>query len=153
MASNKLQLELLWWVATFLIALLFCVPILLKISSFSYLPILIVFIVLAVTFTRYIFFLKHTFLAHRQILKVALFIITIPVIFLLIEQVNGFISYVDTGEIMEEMKFLQFDAIKRLRKYIITVTMFFGVSAVISTIAFGFRMIQSVWLLRNRGRV
>ncbi len=65
-------LEIIWWVATATVAFALIYPIRRALPVWPFQGWNIAFIVIVITFTRYIFLLRHTFLAKRQVLKVAL---------------------------------------------------------------------------------
>src|SRR5690606_24809225 len=128
-------------------------PILSKTDDYPFLAVNIVFIVVFVTFTRYIFLLKHTFLAKQQLLKIGIVLISIPVIFMLIHQINIFQTFLDENGIEGLAGDLPFGQREKVAKFIRAEMLFFGVGSVISSILLPIRLVVSVWRTRNRGTV
>lgn len=149
--SLYFRLELIWWIFTLILVAGVLYPILSKIENFPFLAANIVFILVFVTFTRYIFLLKHTFLAKQQILKIAIVLIGIPIIFLLINQINLFQTFLDENGIEGIVGDLPFGKRENIAKFIRAEMLFFGVGSVISSIVLPFRLVVSVWRTRNRG--
>lgn len=146
-------MELIWWVVTALICVGVVYPIYSNVQDFPfYLPNL-VFIVVFVTFTRYIFLLRYTFLAKRQVLKVIVALSALPIIFLLVQEITLFQSTLDEEGTAHITKGLAGEGQIAMLQYIRTEMLLFGVGAVISAAALPVRMIHSVWRLRNRGKV
>ena len=113
----------------------------------------IVFIITLLTLARYIFLLKHTFLAKQQEIKVALLILMFPLTFLMINGVNFFLVFIEentwaplTGHLPAAQK-------RAIEEYIWAEMLFFGVGSCIVSPAFAVRMMISVWRTRNRGTV
>ena len=158
MSSDKknlsLKLELLWWVFTgvVLIAVLFAI-----LSSIEHYPFLysnIFFVIVFITLARYLFLLRYTFLAERQKLKAVIVFASVPFIFYLVSQLNHFQTHLDEQGIEAFIGTgLSFETRNQLGSFIRNEMLFFGVGSVIVAILFPFRMMMSIWLLRNRGRV
>jgi len=75
MNKNNLSLilEVVWWIFTLLLVVGILFPIYSKANAtYPFYTSSILFIVVFVTFTRYIFLLKYTFLAHLEKLKLAI---------------------------------------------------------------------------------
>ena len=67
--SLHFRLEIIWWIFTLILAAGILYPILREVDDYPFLVINIIFVIVFVTFTRYIFLLKHTFLAKQQLIK------------------------------------------------------------------------------------
>lgn len=153
--SRKLQLslELIWWVFTAIIALATLYPIISKLPEYPFLRINIIFIIAFITFTRYIFLLKHTFLAYQQRLKIVLALLCIPTMFLLVEQITNFQTFLDEQGIDALVGHLPFAKREGMVSYVRNQILLFGVGSCISAFFLFFRLIISVWRVRNRGTV
>ena len=93
---NKLiQLELVFWLFTIVVIVAVLIPIYSNIPNYPFWLTNIVFILAAITITRYLFLLKFTFLAKRQILKVGVIFLSIPLLFYLVQELNLFQTYLD----------------------------------------------------------
>ncbi len=151
----KLTLELVWWVATAILAVLVLFPILRVFDNYPFLFANILFIFIFVTFTRYIFLLKNTFLARLTPVKLLLIAACLPLLFYLIGQVYGFQMFLDEqgSQTLLSLKYLR-EQVPVTREsgllgYIRTEMLFFGVGSVITTIIMPFRMILSIWRTYN----
>ena len=99
MPSNQVQnqatFELLWWVFTFVVAALVVAPVYTQVPDFPfYLP-NFVYIVVAITVTRYLFFLDISWLRDKLILQAAISLAVIPLIFWMGQWFNYFIIFFD----------------------------------------------------------
>lgn len=146
-------LELLWWIATFIVTLAFLLPILTRVPDYPFLWPNVIFIVGFITFTRYLFLLKYTFIAKRQVVKVVLVFLTIPAIFLMVEQVNLFQRFLDNYGFIAFLDHLPHTSFQWLSKYIYNEMLFFSTAAVISCALLALRLLISVWRYRNLGKV
>jgi hypothetical protein len=151
--SLTLWLELLWWVLTALIVWAVLFPIHKAMRVWPFEGWNIAFVVVVVTFTRYIFLLKHTFLARLQEVKVALIILMFPFTFFLIEAVNGFMVYIEENTWEDLTGHLPLADKHAIEGYIWTEMLFFGVGSFIAAPALAVRLMLSVWRTRNRGTV
>jgi len=151
--KSKWSLELLWWVFTALIVLAVLFPIYNKIPDYPFWTSNVAFIVAFVTFTRYIFLLQYTFLAKRQVLKIVFVFLCIPAVFYLIQLLNGFQTFLDEEGIEAVTGNLPTSTQLSMVQYIRSEMLLFGVGSVISGVIFPFRLIASVWLYRNRGKI
>jgi hypothetical protein len=151
--SLTLQLELVWWLLTIVIAFAVLYPIYKHLDNWLFVGWNLTFIVVLVTLTRYIFLLEHTFLAKRQSWKVGLLLFMFPFSFTMIHGLNKFMNYVEenswepiTGHLTDSVKL-------SLEGYMYGEMLFFGVGSAMVSVLFIGRMFQSVWTLQNRGRV
>jgi hypothetical protein len=151
--SLHFRLELIWWIFTLVLTATILYPILRIVDDYPFLVINIAFVIIFITFTRYIFLLKHTFLAKQQLLKVGIILISVPVIFMLINQINLFQTFLDENGIEGIVGSLSFGRRENIAKFIRTEMLFFGVGSVISSIILSLRLVISVWRTINKGTV
>ena len=151
--SRLAQLELLFWLFTAAITAAVLLPILTSVDDYPFLFINIVYIVAAITLTRYIFLLPFTFLARRQALKVVLFFLFIPLVFYLVQELNNFQVYLDEQGWDAVVGKLSYDRRNGMMGYIRSQMILFGVASIIAAIALPLRLAISVWRYRNRGTV
>lgn len=151
------NLELIWWVVTAITVYLVIRPILENFTSFKYLWLNILYIALLITYARYIFLLKFTFLAKEQRIKLYLVFFSIPLVFFLINYLWKFQAYIDNDGHDLMFNYLKTSLSdldkKRLFNYIHTEMLFFGMGCVIAGILFPLRLVMSIWRTRNRGTV
>ena len=147
------QLELVWWIFTAVIAFAFTFPITSKISNYPFLLTNIIFIVVFLTFGRYFLFLKHTFLAKQQKIKMGVFVFCIPLLMYLVNELNLFQTSVVERGIESFIRDIPYDDQFSLANYIFKEMQFFGVGSIILAILLPFRLLLSIWRVRNRGTV
>ncbi len=149
--NKKILLEVVWWLVTLIFAILILLPIYSVHPNYNFLLSNFIFIVSFITLARYIFLLKHTLIAPFQYIRIALIFIIIPFIFFQIQELNYFQTMLDEQGIKPFVGHLTFDSQKPMMKYIYNETLLFGVGSILTSLAFPFRMIISVWRFRNRG--
>lgn len=148
-----LWLEIVWWIITGLVVWAVLFPIQEAMYVWPYRGWNIVFVVTLLTLGRYIFLLKHTFLAKRQVLKIVLMLMMFPLAILMIKGLHSFLNYIEentwdvlTGHLPAPDK-------KSIEEYIWSEMIFFGVGSVIAPPVFAVRLFISIWRTRNRGTV
>jgi glucan phosphoethanolaminetransferase (alkaline phosphatase superfamily) len=152
--KNKIILELIWWIATLVIVALFLLPILNYIGAkYSFYPSNIFFIAIFITFTRYIFLLKHTYFAHNRPLKLILIFLPIPLFFYSIDALFNFQNFIDQGGHIEMLNHLHPDTAMNISKYIKYQFVFFGTGAFFVIFLLPIRLIISIWRGINKGTV
>ncbi len=144
------RLELIWWIVTVIILIGVLYPIYTEITNYPFLIMNATFIVLFITFARYIFLLQHTFLANIEWLKIAIVLVTIPIIFTIVGNINEFQGYLDEIGLEHFLLGKSLKEQQNLISYIRSETIFFGVGAVITAAIFPFRLIYSLWINRKR---
>ena len=150
----SLVLEIVWWIFTLLLVAGVLYPIYSKANAtYPFYKSTILFVVVFVTFTRYIFLLKHTFLAHFEKLKLAIILFSAITIFLLVNELNFFQTHLDEKGIGSFLGHLSLPEQDSLGAYIRNVLLFFGAGSIIAAIVLPLRLVVSIWLGRNRGTV
>jgi FlaA1/EpsC-like NDP-sugar epimerase len=148
-----LRLEAVWWIATAVLIAIVLYPIGQSVKGWPFQISNIVFIVVLVTLTRYIFLLKHTFLAYQQYLKAALIILCIPLAFMLIGNLNGFLVWIEENTWEPLLGHLPLEQQRSMEIYAWNEMLFFGAGSIIATAAFAIRLFMSIWRVHNRGTV
>ncbi len=151
--SLLLALELLWWFITAMVVVAVLYPIQKAMHVWPFKVSNIVFIAVFLTLARYTFLLQHTFVARRQVLKIALMLLMFPLVFALIDGMHTFMNYVEergwdtlTGHLPMGQK-------AAIERYIWNEMLFFGVGSIIAAPVFAGRLMMSIWRTRNRGTV
>lgn len=151
--SLTLLLEIVWWVATAIItwAILYPIHKAMYVWPFEWWN--VTFVVVLITLARYIFLLKHTFLAKQQVLKIALLLLMFPLTFTFVNGLNAFMVFIEektwdplTGHLPPADK-------KAIEDYIWTQMLFFGAGSIIAAPVFAGRLMLSIWRTHNRGTV
>ena len=92
---QKILFEVLWWIITLVRYPPGFAPIYLNIKGdFPFTFITSFALVIAVTFIRYIFLLKHHYIVHAKWIKVIFIFIPIPVLLILIDAITNFQAFV-----------------------------------------------------------
>lgn len=151
--KQKHFLELIWWAITILITVAVLFPIYSSLPSYPFGWINIIYIITFITVSRYIFLLQHTFLAHKEYPKVILVFLCIPAVFLLVQELNLFQTYIDQEGVDALVGSLPYAKRESMLAYIRNQMFFFGMGSIVSCVLFPFRLILSIWRGRNRGTV
>ena len=150
---HALGFEFIWWVITAIIAYAVLYPITKAVYNFPFLMTNVIFVIVFITFTRYIFLLKHTFLAKRQLIKIGIVFLCIPLLFFLIQELNYFQTFLDERGVEHFLRHLPLPQQEALGGYIRSELLLFGTGSIICTILLPLRMIISVWRTHNKGTV
>lgn len=150
--SLVLQLELVWWVVTAIVVWAVLYPIQKAMHVWPYQGWNIAFIIALITLGRYIFLLPYTFIAKRQVLKIALLLLMFPLTFILIGGLNGFLTYIEENTWDSLTGHLPGQTRLSTESYIWKEMIFFGWGSIISAPIFAARLMQSIWTFRNRNR-
>ena len=156
----KLMMEIIWWLITVTIVFMVAQPLWGSFAKYSFVYELIMFGIIFITYTRYLFFMKYTFLAEAQVVKFILIFVSLPFAFYLIQV---FFNYQDFLEKQNEgmlefqeyfIKGISFQEHTDILTYMSKVYSFLGMSAIIAVIISPFRLLVSYWRVYNKtGRV
>ena len=149
----KLTLELLWWAFTGILILIVLFPIWDEDIPYPFYGQNSLFIILFVTFSRYIFLLPITFIARLKWVKVAIIAVATIFIFIMSTYLGDFRSFMDEQGLQTLVTHLHVTKQTRLINYIRDEMVFFGVGSIITGILLPIRMIISLWRVRNKGTV
>jgi hypothetical protein len=150
---HKLFLELTWWLITALIVGAVIYPIWPYLDGFPVLSDNIMFVVVFITLTRYIFLLENTFLARLKYLKVLFVLVATPFIFFLVEQHQAFQTNLDNIGPEYITKGVEDAKVLQMASYIKSEFTLFAVGSIVAAAVFPLRMIVSVWRQINKGTV
>ena len=148
--KNKIYLELV----SILITLVLLVLILFPIAEYygdgyRFYTSNILFIIVFLTYTRYIFLLKYTFLAELKWFKVVLVFLSIPLILYGVDRLLEFQSYLDEVGFVD-ISDNDIDKASKMATYTKSQYVFFNSAALIVLVIMPFRMIMSVWRIVNK---
>lgn len=150
----KIQLEIIWWLVTGVVAFLVVRPMLDKFVDYEFLYANVLFVVVFITYARYIFLLKHTFLARLRIVKLLLIFASIPLIFHLVENISAFQNFLDNEGLVSFQNYfepgLSYEEQQSLLTYLRQEMIFFGVASVVTAVIMPFRMLISIWRVYNK---
>lgn len=149
----SLRLEIIWWVFTLLLTTAILFPIVHNTDHYPFLIQNAAAIIVFVTMARHIFLLKHSFLAYRQKLKIVLFFLCIPIFLYFLDELSAFNTFVTEVGLKSLFEEYFIDDQNSLANFIRTEFLFFGVGSMICSILFAFRLMISIWRVKNRGTV
>ncbi|MEN9612865.1 MAG: hypothetical protein RLZZ628_3679 [Bacteroidota bacterium] len=153
MTNTKLEpkslLEIVWWVTTTVIVAGVMFPIWKDFPQFPFQITNILFVIAFVTFTRYAFLLKHTFLIDKQRLKIGFVALTGLTVLYFVNYINDFSQYIDQNDVLKIMKNVDAEKRDNLMSYIKNEMLFFGIGSIIAAIVLAGRLAVSVWRWHN----
>lgn len=148
-----ITLELIFWIVTAILCVGILYPIFNNFNNFPFLWQNTLAIVILVTYTRYTFLWRYTLFAKSTVIRLIFLVTAIPLVFYLIQNMNGFQSYLDDygyDAFMEILKKpLTDDQKVGLLQYIRSEFVFFSTGAAIVGIVLPLRMILSFWRTKN----
>lgn len=149
----SVTLEIIFWIVTVILCIGVLYPIHNNFNNFPFLGKNVLAIIVFVSYTRYVFLWQYTLFATSTAIRIAFIITAIPLVFYLIQNMNGFQSYLDDygyDAFMDLSKRELSDGAKaELLQYIKSEFLFFNTGAVISGIFLPIRMIMSFWRTKN----
>ncbi len=150
-SRNRWIIEMVWWLATVLVTSLILLKIYESIEDYPFYFYNSLFIVVFLTFTRYIFLLNQTPFVYNSKPKIFNFFISIPLCFIIFEGFYTYQSAIDEYGAVDYFNFRAgMDSYSNIR-FIHTQMMFFGVASFIAAVVMPVRMIVSIWKTKNRG--
>jgi hypothetical protein len=143
--------ELIWWAFTLVLAGLMLLPIYTHLPDFPYLVANAVYIIVAITLTRYLFFLKISWLRDHLMIQGAFSILLIPLIFGMIQFLNAFIRFFDENGRDALVGNLPKETAVILNGYLHAEYRFFAVWAIIAALMMPLRLLYNVWMRYRAG--
>lgn len=148
-----ITLEIVFWIMTAILCIGVLYPVFNNFNDFPYLWQNVLAIVVFVTYTRYIFLWKHTLFARSYVVRIFFLVTAIPLVFYLIQSMNGFQLHLDDNGYEAFMDLLKNplsdDRKAGLLQYIRSEFVLFSVGAAIAGVVLPFRMIISFWRTKN----
>lgn len=155
MASSKgtatTLFELTWWAFALVLAGLVLLPIYGAVPEFPFFLPNFIYVVVAVTLTRYLFLLHVSWLRDRLIVQGVVAILLVPLIFYMVQEFNAFIIYFDERGPDALIQGLEKEAGATIDKYMHAEYRFFAVWAVVAAAVTPFRLIYNAWVRYRAG--
>jgi len=143
--SKKWTIELVWWLATAVIAALIILPILQAGIEYPWLIYNIIYIIGALTVVRWMFTLHHHPLARSKPFKIIV-ILVMPILFFpTLEGIHDFLEYCDQEGLQQIMPHLAPESQTKYMAYIRIEYVFFAVTCFLGVFALIIKMIRSLW--------
>lgn len=146
-------IEGLWILVTVLVIAIGLYPIWDDAPSYPYFLQNALFIAAFVTFSRYLFFLPISPIAHRKGIKVAAVLTSVILVFVLATALGDYRNYIDEVGLQTLVEHLPVTRQSSLIAYMKKEMVFFGVGSILAAILLTFRLIISLWRMRNTSRV
>ena len=153
---GKFLMELIWWLITAIVVWMVAEPLWGNFVQYEFVYEAIMYVIVFITYARYLFLLKYTFLAHFQVMKVLLIFAALPLAFYLVQvffNYQDFLEKQNQGMIEFQIYFREgitatehFETLNYLTK----VYSFFGMSAIICVVISPFRLLLSFWRVYNK---
>ncbi len=151
--QQKLTVELIWWVFTFLVICVIMLPIWIQVPLFPFTWQNVLLIILFITYSRYIFFLPLTFIARMKWIKVGIIASAVLLFFVTATALLDFRSFMDERGLQTLVEDLHVEEQTAMIFYMKHEMIFFGVGSLITGVLLPIRMIVSLWRMRNKGTV
>ena len=148
---SPLLYEVIWLGFAVVLAGLVLLPIYGKFPDFPFFTANFVYVLVAVTITRYLFLLDVSWLRDRLATQGAISLLLIPLIFWMVQYLNYFITYFDEQGPDVLTKHMDRDVAKLYLGYLHQEYRFFGVWAVIAALLLPFRLLYNVWVRYRSG--
>lgn len=150
--KQKILFEIIWLLITLIVVCLVQLPIYLDIgTAYPFYFDNSMFIILAITFMRYIFLLKHHWIVYSKWFKIILIFVPIIILFYLVDALYNFQLFCDQEGVKSIMNEQSYETQSQMSKFIRTEMLFFWVAAFIGNLLMPFRMILSLWRKMNKG--
>lgn len=143
--SKKTIYEITWWSFTLVLAGIVLLPAYTQLPDFQHMFPNFIYIVVAITLTRYLFFLDISWLRDHLLLQGAIGILLIPLIFWMIQSFNSFITFFDEQGPDILIGHLEKEFGNIINSYLKAEYRFFGVWAIVAAMIMPFRMLYNVW--------
>jgi hypothetical protein len=148
--TKLLAIEAISLLMTAIVVAVVMYPIWTQFPEFSFNWTNIVYILAFLTFTRYTFLLRYTFIATQQNIKIGFILLTLIIILGLVTQIQDFNVWIDAGDPDRLMPNVPQSKRDALLKYIKSEFMFFAVGAIVASVFLSGRLMMSVWRTRNK---
>ena len=150
--NQKLKFELLWLCFTAVFIALVMSPIYLGIkTAYPFYLENILILLIAITFGRYLFFLKHHWICYSKWFKLFFVFFPIPVFLYLMDSFYEVQRFFDEEGIRSIMSDLSVRHQNQLAQYIKTEFIFFLAAAFIANFLLPFKMTRSIYRKKKKG--
>jgi len=150
--NQKIKFEFLWIIITFVIIVIFLLPIYLEIGDaypFYIQNSLVIFI--AITFGRYLFLLKYHWITYSKWFKLFLVFFPIGVFMFLIDSFHEFQRFFDEQGIRSIMPGVSLERQNHLAFFIRSEMILFWSTAFLSNLLLPFKMTRSIYRKKKKG--
>lgn len=151
----KLLFEFVWWLITALVIYMVLAPIYAQLATYPFLVENIVFIVVFITLTRYVFLLKSSFFSHLLPFKLFLLFGCLPLVVYLFSCMYGFQVFLNESGSEGFIPYIYDmntspEQIEQVFVYFRREMIFFATGSIIITFITPIRLVISVWRVYNK---
>lgn len=143
--------ELTWWAFALVLACLVVLPIYSTLPDFPFFLPNFIYVVVAVTLTRYLFLLHVSWLRDRLILQGLVALLLVPLIFYMVSNFNAFIIFFDERGPDVLIRGLEPETGSTIDRYVKAEYRFFAIWAVVAAIVTPFRLVYNAWARYRAG--
>ncbi len=143
--------EVSWWAFAVVLACMVLLPIYSTVPNFPFFFPNFLYVVVAVTLTRYLFLLQVSWLRDRLIFQAALAFLLLPLIFYMVQEFNAFIIYFDERGPDVLVRGLESELGATMDTYMHAEYRFFGVWAIVAAAIMPFRLVYNAWVRYRAG--
>ncbi|OAV44217.1 hypothetical protein [Lewinella sp. 4G2] len=149
--GSHFTFEALWWGFTIVLAALILLPLYTKVPEFPFFLPNFVYVVVAITLTRYLFLLDISWLRDKLYLQAAITLALIPLIFWMGQWFNYFIIHFDENGPDVLVKHLPWETRTIIDNYMHAEYRLFGVWAIMTAAVMPFRLLYNAWIRYKAG--
>ncbi|MEL6142407.1 MAG: hypothetical protein AAFQ37_07150 [Bacteroidota bacterium] len=151
--AQQWKLEITWGLFAIILTILVLLPVYFNRIPFPFYVQNAVYVVAAITITRYLFFLPISWIRERYLIQGGFAFLMIPLVFWMVWGLNQFITYLDNEGPDVLVRHLSGDFAGGMNAYLRTEYFFFGIWASVAGGILPFRIIYYVWsTFIKRGR-
>jgi hypothetical protein len=137
--------EFIWWAFTLVLAGLVLLPIYTQLPGFEHLVPNFLYILVAITLTRYLFFLDISWLRDHLLVQGAFSILLLPAIFAMVQYLNSFILFFDEQGPDVLIQHLDKRTGDIMNSFLKAEYRFFSIWAIVAATVMPFRLLYNVW--------
>ena len=149
MIKNKILFEIIWWCATAVVVATVMLPIWRTFPTFPYQQINIIYIAAFITFTRYAFLLKYTFLADANYIKIGFILFTLTIVAWLLFSMQDFQIWREQGDLDKMLPNMSYQKRESILSYLKSEFVFFAIGSIIAALFLAGRLFFSFRRGRN----
>ncbi len=149
--ASVLTFEVAWWAFAIVLACLVLLPLYDSVPDFPFFLPNFIYVVVAITLTRYLFLLHVSWLRDRLFVQAAVAFALIPLIFYMVQAFNAFIIYFDEQGPDVLIQALEKPVGETIDRYMHAEYRFFGVWAIVAAAVTPFRLIYNAWVRYRAG--
>lgn len=152
---GKIMMEIVWWLVTAIAVFFIVQPFWANFKQYGYIYRIMFYAVVFITFARYVFLLRYTFLAHFQKMKIFLIFLSLPLVFYMVQEFFEFRDFLERQNSgLEEAQIyfkedVGFQERYEILAYLSRVYTFFAIAAIITVVITPFRLLKSYWRVYN----